>query len=136
MADLTLKVVTPEKEIFEGKANQVNISTFEGILGILPNHAPLMAKIKPGELVIKVGGKETMMAVGDGFIQVSDNTLTVMTDLAVEASDIDEKEVEEAKKRAEKAMAEKVSDEEYAAALSIFEKSLAQLNVKRRHRAR
>ena len=86
MAELSLKVVTPEKEIFEGKASQVNIQTVEGILGILPSHTPLMAKIKPGELTIKhSGAKETHMAVGDGFMQVADNVMTVMTDLAIEA---------------------------------------------------
>ena len=86
MAELNLIVVTPEKQIFEGKTSQVNIQTVEGILGILPSHAPLMAKIKPGELTIKhSGAKETHMAVGDGFMQVADNVMTVMTDLAIEA---------------------------------------------------
>lgn len=137
MAELNLRVVTPEKEIYEGKAKQVNIQTIDGILGILPNHAPLMAKIRPGELTIKhSGAKETHMAVGDGFMQVADNVMTVMTDLAIEAEDINEREVEEAKNRAQKAMEQKTTDEEYASAVAIFEKSLAQLNVKRRHRAR
>lgn len=136
MAELNLRIVTPEKEIFEGKAAQVNVSTVEGILGILPNHAPLMAKIKPGELVIKNNGKENLMAIGGGFMQVADNTLTIMTDLAIEAENINEREVEEAKNRAQKAMEQKTTDEEYAAAVASFERSLAQLNVKRRHKAR
>ncbi|HCB22909.1 TPA: ATP synthase F1 subunit epsilon, partial [Candidatus Daviesbacteria bacterium] len=73
---------------------------------------------------------------GDGFLQMSDNTLTVMTDLATYEQDIDERAVEEAKKRAEQALEQKLSGEEYAETLAILEKSLAQLRIKRRHRVR
>lgn len=114
----------------------MNVSTEEGEIGILPHHTNLMAKLSPGELVIKRGPKVESMAVGDGFLQVADNTLTVMTDLATYAQDIDERAVEEAKKRAEQALSQTLSDEEYAETLANLEKSLAQLKVKRRHRAR
>ncbi len=130
---LHLTIVTPEKQIFEDKVDQVNISTSEGTLGILPNHANLMAKVIPGELIYKTGSKSQAMAVGEGFLQVHNNTLKVMTDLAVNAEHIDERAVEEAKKRAEKALEEKLSDEEYATTIAILDKSLAQLRVKRRH---
>ena len=122
--------------IFDEEVSQVNVSTEEGQIGILPNHANLMAKLEPGELVIKKGGKVDTLAVGDGFLQVSNNTLTVMTDLAVNEADIDERAVEEAKKRAEQALSQTLSDEEYAETLSNLEKSLAQLRIKRRHRVR
>ncbi len=133
---LLLKVVTPEKLLINEEVSQVNVSTKQGQLGILPHHINLMAKLEPGELIIKKGGKVDTLAVGDGFIQVSQNTLTVMTDLATYAADIDERAVEDAKKRAEQALEEKLSDEEYAETLAILEKSLAQLGVKRRHRVR
>lgn len=136
MAQLHLKIVTPEKLILDEEVSQVNVSTEEGEIGILPNHANLMAKLEPGELVIKKGGKVESMAIGDGFLQVADNTLTVMTDLATLATDIDERAVEEAKKRAEQALSQTLSDEEYAETLANLEKSLAQLRVKRRHRVR
>ena len=136
MAELHLRIVTPEKPIFDEKVSQVNVSTELGEIGILPNHANLMAKVIPGELTIKRNGKAEMMAVGNGFLQVADNTLTVMTDLATYASDIDERAVEEAKKRAESALTQTLSDEEYAETLANLEKSLAQLHVKRRHRVR
>lgn len=136
MAQLHLKVVTPEKMIFDEEVSQVNVSTEEGMLGILPNHANLMAKLEPGELVIKKGGKADTLAVGDGFLQMTDNTLTIMTDLAISEEDIDERAVEEAKKRAEQALEQKLSDEEYAETLAVLEKSLAQLRIKRRHRVR
>ncbi|OGE28760.1 ATP synthase F1 subunit epsilon [Candidatus Daviesbacteria bacterium RIFCSPHIGHO2_01_FULL_40_11] len=136
MAELHLKIVTPEKLILDEEVSQVNVSTEEGEIGILPHHANLMAKLTPGELVIKRGGKVDSMAIGDGFLQVADNTLTIMTDLATLAQDIDERAVEEARKRAEQALSQTLSDEEYAETLANLEKSLAQLRVKRRHRVR
>lgn len=136
MSQLHLKIVTPEKLIFDEEVSQVNVSTEDGIIGILPNHTNLMAKLKPGELVIKRGGKVETLAVGDGFLQMADNTLSIMTDLAVNEANIDEKAVEDAKRRAEQALTEKLSDVEYAETLAILEKSLAQLKIKRRHRVR
>lgn len=136
MAQLHLKIVTPEKLIFDEEVSQVNVSTEEGQIGILPNHTNLMAKLEPGELVIKRGGKVETMAIGDGFLQMADNTLSIMTDLATYEADIDERAVEEAKKRAETALEQKLSDEEYAETLAVLEKSLAQLKIKRRHRVR
>lgn len=136
MAYLHLKIVTPEKLILDGEVSQVNIPTEQGELGILPHHANLMAKLMPGELVIKRNGKIETMAVGGGFLQITDNILTVMTDLATYAADIDERAVEEAKKRAETALSQTLSNEEYAETLANLEKSLAQLRVKRRHKVR
>lgn len=136
MSQLNLKIVTPEKEIFNDSVDQVNAFTEQGEIGILPHHASLMAKLEPGELQIKKGGKTTHLATGDGFLQVSQNIVTVMTDMAVDEADINEKAVEEAKKRAESALEQKLSDEEYAETWAVLEKSLAQLRVKRRHRVR
>ena len=136
MSQLNLKIVTPEKEIYNETVDQVNVSTSEGEVGILPHHANLMAKVVPGELRIKKGSKIEVLAVGEGFLQVTNNVLTIMADLAVGEDDINEKAVEDAKKRAEQALEQKLSDEEYAETLAILEKSLAQLRVKRRHRVR
>lgn len=136
MSQLHLKIVTPEKLLVDEEVSQVNVSTEQGQLGILPHHANLMAKLEPGELVIKNNGKVETLAIGDGFLQVSDNTLTIMTDLAAYEKDIDEKAVEEAKKRAEQALQQTLSSEEYAETLANLEKSLAQLRIKRRHKVR
>lgn len=133
---LHLKIVTPEKLILDEEVNQVNAPTEDGEIGILPNHVNLMSKLEPGELVIKKGGKADTLAVGDGFLQMADNTLTIMTDLATYAADIDERAVEDARKRAQSALEQKLTDEEYAETVAILEKSLAQLKVKRRHRVR
>lgn len=134
MADLNLKIVTPEQVVYEGVADQVNVSTTQGELGILPHHANLMAKLIPGELRISKSGKTSFFAIGDGFLQIEENALTIMTDLAQGSEDIDEKAVEAAKKRAEEALSQKLGDEEYAETMAALEKSLAQLKVKRRRK--
>jgi F-type H+-transporting ATPase subunit epsilon len=134
MADLHLKIVTPEAQIRDEMVEQVNVTTTQGEIGILPHHADLISKIVPGELKIKKGSKIEYFATGDGFLQVTNNVLTIMTDLAESAASIDERAVEQAKKRAEEALEQKLGDEEYAETLAILEKSLAQLKVKRRHR--
>ena len=134
MAKLHLKIVTPEKSIFDDEVDMVTVPSSEGEIGILPNHVNLMAKLSPGELRIKQAGKQIVMATGAGFLQVANNNLSIMTDLAEKEEEIDVKAVEEAKKRAEQALEQKLSDEEYATTLAIIDKSLAQLKVKRRHR--
>lgn len=134
MATFNLKIVTPEEEVMNEEVDQVNVSTTQGELGILPNHAALMAKLVPGELKIKTGSKISHFAIGDGFMQVLDNQLTIMTDLAENVEEIDEKAVEAAKKRAEDALSQKLGDEEYAETMAALEKALAQLKVKRRRR--
>jgi F-type H+-transporting ATPase subunit epsilon len=135
MSKLHLKIVTPEQEVLSEEVDGVNVPTTEGVLGILPNHANLMAQLKPGVVQIKRGGKAEELALGFGFLQVADNTLTIMADLASRASDIDEKAVEEAKKRAEKALEQKLSDEEVATTLAFIEKASVQLKIKHRHRS-
>lgn len=136
MATLHLKIVTPEKEIFDSEVDMVTASTSNGEIGILPNHANLMAQIIPGELKIRNGENITHMATGSGLLQMVNNTLIIATDLAERAEDINEKVVEEAKARAQEALEQTLSDEEYAISLATLEKSLAQLKVKRRHHSR
>lgn len=133
---LHLKIVTPEKEIFNEEVDMVTVPTSEGEIGILPHHENLMAQVIPGALKIKKGNDEKHLATGAGLLQMADNTLIIATDLAIKAEEIDEKAVEEAKKRAEAALEQTLSDEEYAATLATLEKSLAQLKVKRSHHTR
>ncbi|MDO8498361.1 MAG: ATP synthase F1 subunit epsilon [bacterium] len=133
MSKLQLKIVTPEKEIYDGEVEMVTVTTPDGEIGILPYHANLMAQVIPGELRIKVGDKVVPMAIGSGLLQMSDNTLILATDMAEKAEDIDERAVEEAKERAKAALEQTLTDEEYAVSLATLEKALAQLKVKRRH---
>jgi len=132
---LLLQLVTPERKTFEDDIDQVTIPTIEGNITVLPNHMSLVTSIEPGELIVKQGSKETNIASGFGFAQITGKQVSVLTDLAEEAAEISEKEAEEARKRAEDALKEKerLSGEEYAAVAASLEKSLARLRVKRRH---
>lgn len=134
MATLRLEIVTPEAKTYSDDVDSVVIPGAEGELGILPQHVGLMTQILPGELRITKGGEETRLAVGEGFAEVTGDKVSVLTDMAVRESDIDENSAEEAMRRAEEAMKnqDKMSDEEHAAVKAALQKSLAQLRVKRR----
>ncbi len=134
MAQMNLKIITPEKITLNETIDKVVVPSKDGELGILPHHINLMAAIAPGELKITKGSRTDSYAVGEGLLQIQDNQITILTDLARTPAEIDEKAVEEARKRAEQALQQDLSDEEYATTLAIIEKSLVQLRVKRRHR--
>ena len=135
MSSLQLEIVTPEERTFSGSALMVVVPGSEGELGILPDHMPLMTNILPGELRVITTEGELCMAVGEGFLEVLPDRVSILTDMAVAESDIDEKAAEEAVARAERAMREKsLSGEENAMVQSALLRSLAQLRVKRRSR--
>jgi F-type H+-transporting ATPase subunit epsilon len=133
MATLNLEIVTPEARTFSGEVQMVIAPGVEGDLGILPEHMPLMTQIHPGELRITTADGEIYLAVGEGFLEVLPDRVSVMTDMAVVEADIDEKAAEEAVARAQKELSEKVlAGEEHAFVQAVLLKSLAQLKVKRR----
>lgn len=135
---MKLEIVTPERKVYSDEVDQVSLPTPNGEITVLPNHIPLVTQVKPGELVIKKAGKTMHLVTGTGFVEVTGQTISVMTDLAENYEGIDEKAVEEAKKRAEEAMKQKhtLSNEEFARTAAELEKSLAQLHFKRKHRSR
>ncbi len=134
MSVLHLEIVTPEARIFEAEVDQVVVPGIEGELGILPQHVSLMTQLQPGELRIYQNGKESRLAVGEGFLEVRPDKVSVLTDMAIHEGDIDEKTVTEAIERAEKEMKDQsLSHEELATVQASLQKSLAKLRVKRRH---
>jgi len=91
--------------------------------------------LQPGELRYMKNGEETSLAIGTGIVEVSNDRVSVLTDMALEVSEIDEDAVEKAIERAQKAMTEKdLLPEDHAAAMVLMQKSLAQLHIKRRRR--
>jgi len=134
MATLKLEIVTPEAKVYSEDVDMVTLPGKEGEMGIYPMHIPLMTQVAAGEIVARVGGQESYLAVGDGFVQITGEKVAVMTDMAVEADNIDEAQAEEARKRAESRLAEKLDDEEAAMVQAALAHSLAQLDVKRRRR--
>jgi F-type H+-transporting ATPase subunit epsilon len=110
----------------------VTLPGVEGELGVYPMHIPLMTQIVPGELRFIKDGEERLMAVGEGFVEITGEKISILTDMAIEAKDIDEAKALEAQKRAEARLKEKISDEEAAAAQAAIARSVTQLQIKRK----
>ncbi len=136
MAKLLLEIVTPEAKTFSGEVEMVVLPGVEGELGILPMHVPLMTQLLPGEVRILQDGKQTELVVGTGFVEVSQTHVSILTDMAMADTEIDEAAAEEAVKRAEaKAKEKDLNSEEVAEIQSSIARSLAQLKFKRRKHA-
>ena len=136
MAMIRLEIVTPEAKTFSDDVDIVTMPGIEGEMGILVGHMPLLTQIRPGELRVTKGKEEFSLAVGEGFVEVTGDKISVLTDLAIRAEEIDETKAEEARRRAEEALRGKLGAEEEALTRAMLEKSLAQLHVKRRRRER
>ena len=134
METLKLRIVTPEKVVYSQDVEMVTLPGIEGEMGILPQHVPLMTQMVPGEAMVRQGGRDTYLAVGQGLVEVTGDSVSILTDMAVAADSIDEAKAEEARQRAAARLREKLSAEEVAGVNAALAKSLAQLRVKRRHR--
>ena len=134
MATLKLEIVTPEAKIYSEDVDMVTLPGVEGEMGIYPMHIALMTQVTSGEIVARKDGQDYYLAVGEGFVEITGDRVAVLTDMAIKADDIDEQKAEEARKRAEARLSEKLSDEESATVQAALLNSLTQLNVKRRRR--
>jgi F-type H+-transporting ATPase subunit epsilon len=124
--------------VFSQEVDSVTLPGSEGELGILPQHIPLVTALKPGELVYSKSGKAEHFAVGTGFVEVTGQRVSVLTDMAMGEGEIDEKAVEEALKRAQERLESIKHDahgEEVAIVMANIQKSMAQLHVKRKRRS-
>jgi F-type H+-transporting ATPase subunit epsilon len=134
MADtLKLEIVTPESVIYSEDVEMVTLPGSEGETGIYPNHVPLMTKVQAGELVVKRSGVEEILAVGEGFAEITGDHVAILTDNAIGSADIDEAAAEEAKAKAEKRLEEggDMTEDEAKALNQAVLYSVAQLRVKR-----
>ncbi len=133
---LRLEIVTPESRAYSDDVELVLLPAIEGEMGIYPQHIPLITQLKPGELVVTKGGKQTALAVGEGFVEVTGTKVSVLVDMALTEEEIDETVAEQAIKRAEARLKEQnVGDEEAALVQAAIARSMAQLHVKRRRRS-
>ena len=134
MATLRLEIVTPEATTYSVDVEMVVLPGSEGELGVYPKHVPLLTTVKPGELRIFKDGRATSLAIGEGFVEITGEAVSVLTDMALESEKIDEAAAEAAVARAQAAMKEDHGAEEVAAIQASMNKALAQLHVKRRRR--
>jgi F-type H+-transporting ATPase subunit epsilon len=130
---LKLEIVTPDGTVYSEDVEMVTLPGVEGQMGVYPRHVPLMTQMVPGEIIARKDGRDYFLAVGEGLIEVVADHVAILTDMAIAAEHIDEAKVEEARRRAEARLQEKLSDEEVASVNAALTRSLAQLHVKRRH---
>jgi len=133
-ATIKLEIVTPEAKIFSDDVDMVTLTGTEGEMGILPQHMPLMTQLVAGEIVAQKGKDTIFLAVGDGFVQITGDRVAILTDMAIEADDIDEAKAEEARRLAEARLAQKITDEEAAHIRAALTHSMTQIKVKRQRK--
>ena len=124
-----IEVVTAERELYNGEADSLIAPGSEGELGILPRHAALLTTLKAGEMLIKLGGAEEPLFVSGGFLEVSDNKVTVLAESAEHAEEIDQARAEAARRRAQELLAQAQSDVERAELLGALERAVARIHV-------
>jgi F-type H+-transporting ATPase subunit epsilon len=132
-ATLKLEIVTPDSKVYSEDVDMVTLPGVEGEMGIYPQHVPLLTQIAAGEVIARKNGQDHWLAVGDGFVEITGDHVAIMTDMAISAENIDEGKAEEARRRAEERLKEKMGAEEAAVVSASLANSLAQLRVKRRH---
>lgn len=131
---IKLEIVTPEATVYSEDVEMVTLPGVEGQMGVLPQHIRLMTQMVPGELIVRKGGRDDFMAVGEGLVEVTNDRVSIVTNMAIAVDKIDEAAAEEARQRAAARLREKISSEEVASVNAALARSLAQLHVKRRHR--
>jgi F-type H+-transporting ATPase subunit epsilon len=131
---LKLEIVTPDAVVYSEDVEMVTLQGVEGQMGIYPQHVRLMTQLVPGEMIVHKGGRDDFLAVGEGLVEITNDRVAIVTDMAVSADNIDEAKAEEARQRAAARLQEKLSSQDLASVNGALARSLAQLSVKRRHR--
>ena len=137
MAKLHVEIVTGERVVYtEDEVDMVVAPGIDGVLGILPRHAPLITVLSSGELRIKKGGGEQSILVFGGFMEVTPDRVIILADSAERAEEIDVSRAEEARQRAETAASQRGSTEDAEAALASLRRASLRLSVGQRRRGR
>ena len=134
---LRLEIVTPLEVAYSADVEMVTLPGVSGQIGIYPQHTPLLTRIVPGEMTVRLDGRDESFAIGHGLVEVTPEGVAIATDMAVAVDRIDEARVEEARRQAELRLRERLSAEEVATVNASLARSLAQLRVKQsvgRHR--
>jgi F-type H+-transporting ATPase subunit epsilon len=131
-----LNIVSAEEEIFSGTVEAIFVPLLSGEVGIYPRHTPLIGEIKPGEIIVRSdeGEKERHFFVSGGILEVQPHVVTVLSDTAIRAKDLDESVALEAKRAAEEAMKDQKADMDFAMAQAELAEAVAQLSMIRKLR--
>ena len=131
---LLLEIITPTKVVLKEEVDEVTLPTVNGEISILPNHIDLLTKIKEGEMSVKKGNKTDSFAITGGFLEISNNTVSILADHAIKADDIEIAKVQEAQERAKLAMKNKESSKEFAIAEADLRKAILELKAAKKHK--
>jgi F-type H+-transporting ATPase subunit epsilon len=134
METLRLSIVTPTETAFSEDVHMVTLPAIEGQMGVYPDHMHVITRIEPGEVIVTRDGQDRYLAVGEGLVEITARSVSIVTDLAIPAERIDEAAVEAARARAAARLQDVISDEEVATVNASLARSLAQLQVRRRRR--
>ena len=133
---MMLEIITAESQVYSDEVDMVIAPGFDGQLGILPKHAPLMTMLKPGELTIRKDGEDIYIAVSGGFMEVLGNRVSVLADACERSDEIDEERAQQAMQRAQERLADRGSDMEMQRALASLQRAQVRLGLVRRRRPR
>jgi len=137
MASIQIDIVSAEQEIFSGEAAMVFAPALLGELGIAPGHTPLVTQLAPGEVRIKqADGTEEGFYVSGGMLEVQPKVVTVLSDTAMRAEDLDEAAVLKAKEEADRQLQDRDAELDYAKVLAMNAEAAAQLQAIQRLRKR
>ncbi len=134
MNHFNLKLISPEGVKYETDAAEATLPTPDGQITIMPNHMPLIALLAPGEIVLKIDGKENILVTEGGIVEVVNNKVKILADTAEDVDSLDQLKIEEAKKQAEELVATAKTEIEYADAVAHLEKQLSKLNILKRRK--
>ena len=137
MKTLSLKIVTPERVVYEDTVDSVTATTEMGEVTILPNHIPLVANLRSGEMRVKKNGEESYLVASTGFLEVrGNNKIVILADSAERVEELELEKIEEAKERARRLLEEKrhVDDVAFADAAAMLERELVRYRVAVKHK--
>lgn len=130
MATIAVQIVSAEEAIWSGVGTMVYAPAEMGEVGVAPQHAPLLTRLKPGEVrVQQENGEEQFFFVSGGLLEVQPHLVTVLSDTALRAADLDEAKAQEAIREAERDLQDKTSELELATAKAELAKAMAQLRA-------
>ena len=132
---MQLQIITAEREVFSGEVDALVAPGVAGQLGILPNHAPLMTVLQPGELLVRAGGDESYLALSGGYLEVLGNQAIVLADAAEDVDEIDEARAQEALARAQERISSRETDIELEQAVASLRRAQVRVTVARRRRS-
>lgn len=131
---LQLEIITPEKIVYKNEVEEITVPTINGQITILPKHIGLLAQVIPGEITVRKTGSQYGLAITGGFLEVHNDSVSILADYAVRAEDIEILKAQEAQKRAEKLMEEKTSDQDFRIAQGELIKAITELKIATKHK--